>query len=64
MRLSILILTLLVSGCATAPRSATCDATLQARAFHAAALAETTDDRVAVTGANLVELIDATCKDI
>jgi hypothetical protein len=61
----ILILPLLVSGCATAiPTSgeAICAATRQGRAAHAAALAATPDDRVAVSGANLIETIDAACR--
>jgi hypothetical protein len=64
MRLGILMLPLLVSGCVTAiPTSgdAICAATRQERAAHAAALAETPDDLAAVTGANLIETIDAAC---
>ncbi len=55
---------LLVAGCTTAiPISgdAICTATRQGRAAHAAALAQTPDDRVAVSGANLIETIDAAC---
>jgi hypothetical protein len=62
MRRFILTLPLLVSACTTAtPGSleALADASRQARAEHAAALAETTDDRVAITGANLIEILDA-----
>lgn len=64
MRRAILILPLLVTGCASAiPASgdAMCAASRAARADHAAALAATPDDRAAVTGANLIEIIDATC---
>lgn len=64
MRLSMWMPILLVSACAPAiPTSgdAICTATRQGRAVHAAALAATPDDRVAVTGANLIETIDAAC---
>lgn len=62
MRRSILTLMLLVSACAPAiPGSleALADATRKPRADLAAAVAETTDDRVAVAGANLIEILDA-----
>lgn len=64
MRLFILTLPLLVAGCASAiPTSgdAICTATRQGRAVHAAALAATSDDAVALSGANLIETIDAAC---
>ena len=67
MRLFILTLPLLVGGCMTArPTSgeAICDATRQGRAVHAEALAQTPDDRAAVTGANLIETIDAACRGV
>lgn len=40
---------------------AICAGTRASRAEHAAALAVTTDDRVALTGARLVTQIDAGC---
>ena len=64
MRRYMLMLPLLVAGCVSAtPNSgdAICTATRAARAGHAAALAETPDDRAAITGANLIEIIDAAC---
>lgn len=65
MRLSILMLTWLVAGCTTATPNgadAICTATRQARAVHAAALADSPDDRVVVSGANLIEILDAACE--
>lgn len=62
MRRFIPILLMLVSACATAtPGSldALADATRRPRADLAAALAQTPDDRVAVAGANLIEILDA-----
>lgn len=64
-RLCMLMLLLPVPGCAPAPLTsgdAICTATRAARAGHAAALAETPDDRAAITGANLIEIIDAACR--
>lgn len=64
-RLCMLMLLLPVTGCAPAPLTsgdAICTATRAARAGHAAALAETPDDRAAITGANLIEIIDAACR--
>ncbi|MBL8561416.1 MAG: hypothetical protein JNN06_03965 [Gemmobacter sp.] len=40
---------------------AICTGTRAARADHAAALADTQDERVLMTGARLVALIDAGC---
>lgn len=65
MRLPLLMLMMLASGCVTAPATsgdALCNNTRTARADHAQALAVTPDDAVAVTGARLVGLIDAGCK--
>ena len=59
-----MILAFCVSGCVSAtPGSldAMCDATRQARADHAAALAETTDETALRTGAVLISKIDAGC---
>jgi hypothetical protein len=61
MRLTLLMLTTLASGCVSASPEAICAGTRQALADHAAALAVTTDDRAAVTGAALVVQIDAAC---
>lgn len=64
-RLCMLMLLLPVPGCAPASLTsgdAICTATRAARAGHAAALAETPDDRAAVSGANLIEIIDAACR--
>ena len=59
-----MILPLCVSGCVSAtPTSldAVCSGTRAARASHAAALADSPDDRAVVTGARLIGLIDAGC---
>lgn len=56
-----LMLTMLAAGCVSVSPAAICDGTAQARADHATALAATADDAVALTGARLVELIDAGC---
>ena len=57
-----LTLTLLVSGCATAPStSAICDGTLQSRTDHAAALVADGGAQSLVTGALLIKQIDAGC---
>lgn len=64
--LFLVMLTLLVSGCATViPTSgdAICGGTQAARAEHAAALAKTSDDAVALTGAALIETLDAGCAE-
>lgn len=60
-RLAILTLMLPVSGCVSVSPNALCEGTGPALARHAAALAETPDDAVAITGADLVSLIDAGC---
>lgn len=65
MRRSILLLPMLASACVTGPQTsgdAICDGTRQARIEHAAALASEASDRTAVTGANLVTLIDEGCR--
>jgi len=57
-----LTLTLPLSGCATAPStSAICDGTAQSRTSHAAALAADGGPRSLVTGALLIQQIDAGC---
>ena len=61
-RLAILTLMLLASGCVSASPDALCEGSRAALARHAAALAETPDDAVAITGADLVALIDAACR--
>lgn len=53
------------TGCVTVtPTSgdALCGGTRAARADHAAALADSPDDRSVVTGARLIGLIDAGCR--
>ncbi len=60
----LLILPLLASGCVTVtPGSldALCQGTRDARVEHAVALAVSVDDRAVVTGARLIELVDAGC---
>ena len=57
-----LTLTMLAAGCVSVSPAAICDGTAQVRTDHAAALAQTADDAVALTGARLVELIDAGCR--
>ena len=58
-----LTLMLLVSGCATGPSdSAICSGTAQSRTSHAAALAADGGPRSLVTGALLIQQIDAGCK--
>lgn len=64
MRLVPLILMMLATGCVPAIRmsgDAICDGTRTARADHAAALADEASDRVVVTGARLIDLLDAGC---
>lgn len=57
-----MMLALCVTGCVSAAnQSAVCDGTVAARADHAAALADEASDRVVVTGARLIRLIDAGC---
>lgn len=57
-----LTLTLPVSGCATAPNtSAICDGTVQSRTNHAAALVADGGSLSLVTGALLIQQIDAGC---
>lgn len=60
-RLAILTLTLPVSACVSVSPNALCEGSRAALARHAAALAQTPDDAVALTGADLVSLIDAAC---
>lgn len=60
---------LLASGCASVPPAPVdrpdpvCDGTRAARAEHAAALADTQDERVLMTGAVLIDIIDARCAE-
>ena len=64
MRLWVMIPLLCANGCVNAtPTSgdAICGGTRAARADHAAALADTQDERVLMTGARLIGLIDAGC---
>ena len=61
LRLAILTLPMLGGGCVSVSHNALCEGTGPALARHAAALAETPDDAVALTGADLVALIDAGC---
>jgi hypothetical protein len=57
-----LILMLLLSGCAAGLNdSAICNGTAQSRAYHAAALAEDGGPLSLVTGALLIQQIDAGC---
>lgn len=52
------------TGCVNATQTsgdAICTGTRAARADHAAALADTQDERVLMTGARLISLIDAGC---
>lgn len=57
-----LMLTLLVSGCATALNdSAICDGTAQSRTSHAEALVADGGPQSLVTGALLIQQIDAGC---
>ncbi len=59
-----LTLTLLLSGCATVPNSeAICDGTAQSRTAHAAALVEDGGPQSLVTGAFLIQQIDAGCEE-
>ena len=53
---------LLLSGCATAPSTnAICDGTIQSRTNHAASLAADGGPLSLVTGALLIQQIDAGC---
>ncbi len=70
MLMRFLLLTLLtpvVSGCANEiPKvdekpPAICDGSRAARADHAKALAETEDEKVLLTGARLIDMLDAGC---
>lgn len=56
---AIIAATFAISGCVS--QVAICEGSRAALARHAAALAETPDDAVALTGADLVSLIDAAC---
>jgi hypothetical protein len=57
-------LPLCVSGCVSATQNsadAICSGTRDARADHAAALADTQDERTLMTGARLIRLLDSGC---
>lgn len=60
---------LLATGCGNAPPAPVdapdpvCAGTRAARAEHAAALADTQDERVLMTGAALIDIIDARCAE-
>jgi len=57
-----LAITLMLSGCATVPNSkAICDGTAQSRTAHAAALVADGGPQSLVTGALLIQQIDAGC---
>jgi hypothetical protein len=61
-QLTLLTLTLLLSGCAAGLNdSAICDGTAQSRTAHASALVEDGGPRSMVTGALLIQQIDAGC---
>lgn len=64
MRRLFLILMMPAAACVNAPPndSAICQATRQARADHAAAIAKGEEAETAVTGANLITLIDEGCR--
>lgn len=63
MRRLFLILMMPAAACVSSPSdSAICQATKQARAEHAAALAEEGSDRAAVTGANLLIQMQEGCR--
>lgn len=63
------LLMLLVSGCGNDPpppveppvENPICIGSRAARAEHAAALADTQDERVLMTGAALIDILDAGC---
>ena len=60
-----MILTLLVAGCVSAPRTspeALCDGSRAARAEHAQRLAESADAGLVLSGQRLIALIDAGCR--
>jgi len=58
-----LAITLMLSGCATVPNSeAICDGTAQSRTAHAQALVEDGGPQSLVTGALLIQQIDAGCE--
>ena len=64
MRLWVTIPLFFATACVNAtPTSldAVCSGTRAARASHAEALAETQDERVLMTGARLIALVDAGC---
>lgn len=54
-----------VTGCASVgvSQTAICDGTAQARTVHAAALAEDGGERSIRTGAYLIQILDAGCRD-
>ena len=64
MRRLLIILPMLVIGCASSVNDAAlCSATAQARKAHAQALLVDGGDRAVVTGANLLDAIKAGCNE-
>jgi uncharacterized protein YceK len=62
--LPLLMLILLVSGCANAvSKPAVCDGTAQARTEHALTLSQSPHNPSVLTGARLIQLLDAGCGD-
>lgn len=57
-------LLLLTAGCASVSESAICDGTLGARDAHTVALIADGGARSKITGARLLGLLDAGCKDV
>jgi len=58
-----MILTLLLSGCASVSSVAICDGTERARDAHTDALLDDGGEKSRVTGAQLLALLDAACGD-
>ena len=61
--LSLVTLTLLLSGCVSANQAAICDGTKASRSQLADALVAGAPDRVVLRGAVLIAQIDAACGD-
>ena len=61
--LSLVTLTLLLSGCVSVNQTAICDGTKASRSNLADALVAGAPDRVILSGAILIAQIDATCGD-
>jgi hypothetical protein len=56
-----LTLMLLLHGCTSVPRNSICDGTIQSRTNHAASLVADGGSQSLVTGALLIQQIDAGC---